>query len=51
MQPAESLLAYRRMGATANGAWVEKASLATVDSMAALWPKAANSRLIRLTFI
>jgi hypothetical protein len=29
----ESLLAYRRMGATANGAWIEKASLATVDSM------------------
>jgi hypothetical protein len=27
------LLAYRRMGATANGAWIEKASLATVHSM------------------
>ena len=29
----ESLLAYRRMGANANGAWVDKASLATVDSI------------------
>ena len=29
----ESLLAYRRMGANTNGAWIEKASLATVDSI------------------
>ena len=29
----ESLLAYRRMGANSNGGWIEKASLATVDSI------------------
>ena len=29
----KSLLAYRRMGANTNGAWIEKASLATVDSI------------------